>query len=208
MTELYLHRNYISSFSNSASSLRNISQVQILWLSQNHLKTLPHNLFVYLSDLRELRIESNNISSLDFFLSLNGIDESSSHLHDSTTSLNGSSKQSHHHPLTKVGLSGNPIHDIKELLKLKSFYHLAEVLVQDVHYGKCPILYNNKTLQSPLHVAMDEIDDEFWYRDFFIVHLPRVKVLDGIKIPRDRIDQVRRSIQDEVTSYFFIETVP
>jgi hypothetical protein len=172
--------------------------VKILWLSQNNLKSLPNNIFIYLSELRELRIESNNISNLDFFLSLDEY-----HAEQSSASRRAAHVQgkTHSHPLSKLGLSGNPIQDIRELVKLKSFYYLTDVSVQDVHYGRCPIAYhlNGRPMRSPLNNALsEEIDDEYWYRDYFIVHLPRVKILDGIKIPKDRIEQVRRALQDEV----------
>lgn len=115
LKELYLQRNNISTFQN-LSSIRNIQNIQILWLSQNKLTSLPIGFLNYFPQLKELWLQGNNLTSLDS-LQINS-----------------------NHCLERLGLAGNPINDLNQIYYLQSLIYLKDISFQDIHFGQCPIV--------------------------------------------------------------------
>lgn len=200
LEELYLHRNNITSISLNTNSFKNMANLKILWMSQNKLTHLPNQLLSNLKQLQELRIECNDISDLDFL-----VGSSSCNCLSQKGFMNSKSDSRYSsctsHPLTTLGLSGNPIKSVQELLKLKSYHSLTRLSLQDIHYGKCLIVSDHHLLPLNYDKFADNMDKEQCFLDYIIVQLPQVRILDGIKISLQRIDQVRRALAEEVSPH-------
>ena len=69
--------------------------------------------------------------------------------------------------LQSLGLAGNPIFDFREMKRLSICSALRIVTFSDIHFGRCPVV------------------DEAGYKEFVILHLPQVHVLDGIVITKE-----------------------
>lgn len=71
--------------------------------------------------------------------------------------------------LTSLGLAGNRIADLREIRKLSCLTRLKDISFTDIHFGRCPIA------------------DEEGYREYFVLQLRQVRILDGVPLRNDAI---------------------
>lgn len=86
--------------------------------------------------------------------------------------------------LANLGLAGNRIHDLREVRRLTSLPRLKEVSFTDIHFGRCPIA------------------DEEGYRQYIVLQLRQVRILDGVKLKHDAIAEAEDVYFREVRARF------
>lgn len=69
--------------------------------------------------------------------------------------------------LHTLGMAGNLVCSFKELKKLAPCSSLRSITFSDIHFGRCPVA------------------DEAGYKEFVLLHLRQVTVLDGIGVTRE-----------------------
>lgn len=87
----------------------------------------------------------------------------------------------HNAQLTNLGLAGNKVRELREVRKLLSLPKLTELSFTDIHFGRCPIV------------------DEDGYREYTILQLKQVRVLDGVKLKAEAVSQAEDLYYQEVT---------
>jgi len=123
-----------------------------LWLCQNKITAITGLHAV--PELEELWIQANNIDKLQ------GLE----------TNTN----------LTILAISGNPISEFAELRRLSALNSLRDLSLQDIHFGRCPIV------------------DDNGFKEFISCYLRKVQFLDGLPLSRDKEALATEALQNEV----------
>ncbi len=67
--------------------------------------------------------------------------------------------------VTSLAIAGNKISDFDELYRAASLARLSSLSLQDVHFGRCPIV------------------DDGAYKNFCLCYIPQLNYLDGGEFP-------------------------
>ncbi|CAN0008465.1 unnamed protein product, partial [Sphacelaria rigidula] len=78
-----------------------------------------------------------------------------------------------------LGLAGNPIAGLRHLSGLRDLPALAELTLDDVHFGACPVVFTEG------------------YRDFVMCFLRQVRRLDGLEVAEADRAEVAGKYEDE-----------
>lgn len=73
----------------------------------------------------------------------------------------------HNQAIESIGLAGNPIVDVDQIRKLCGCPNLRDISFSDIHFGRCPLA------------------DNAGYKEFVILHLRQVRLIDGIKLSQN-----------------------
>lgn len=119
--------------------LEHCPRLRRLWLFQNEIVNISG--LQALPELEECWLQGNRIASLL------GIESSGT--------------------LMSLALGGNMISDYSELHRLQGLGNLTSLALQDVHFGRCPIV------------------DDSGYRNFCVCYMPQISFLDGIQLSSD-----------------------
>jgi Leucine-rich repeat (LRR) protein len=123
-----------------------------LWLNQNHIKHIYN--ISNVPELEELHLQSNHIHSL----------------HGIELNIN----------LISLHLAGNPLDDFTELSYLFPLKELTELSLQDIHYGRCPLV------------------DDPNYRNYIYCYMKQVILLDGITVSNSKIETAEDNFLTQV----------
>jgi hypothetical protein len=135
--------------------LEQCPRLRRLWLFQNDI-TAVGGLHA-LPELEECWLQGNRIASL------HGLEASAT--------------------LVSLALGGNAISEYTELHRLAGLAGLTTLSLQDVHFGRCPIV------------------DDPGYRNFCVCYLPQISYLDGVLLNPDHQKVALLSHAAEVGSY-------
>ena len=70
----------------------------------------------------------------------------------------------HNQAIETIGLAGNPIMDVDQIRKLCACPNLHDISFSDIHFGRSPVA------------------DNAGYKEFVVLHLRQVRIIDGIKL--------------------------
>ena len=80
--------------------------------------------------------------------------------------------------LFKLGLAGNLITDYSELLKIRHLNVLQEISLNDIHFGKCPLVMETPRIHSAEansnQASTSSINK---HKDFIMCHLPNIMLI-------------------------------
>ena len=140
--------------------LENCARLRRLWLFQNNISAVSG--LHALPELEECWLQGNRIACL------HGIENCGT--------------------LVSLALGGNLISDYSELHRLSALNNLSSLALQDVHFGRCPIV------------------DDTGYRNFCVCYLPQLMVLDGVHLTPDhqKVALLSHEAQEKPLPYRYV----
>lgn len=88
--------------------------------------------------------------------------------------------------LKVLGLAGNPISNMQEIKRLTNCAKLIDISFSDIHFGRCPL------------------SEEKGFREYVLLQLKQLKILDGVKITSESVQSAEETYFDEVKFYSFL----
>lgn len=156
----------------------NLPHLRELFLHRNQIKEIsslagcPH--------LKKLWLFQNQLESISGLQALSELEECWLQA-NAITSLNGFE---HNLNLLNLGIAGNLISDLREVKKLQHCTKLRSVTFTDIHFGRCPIV------------------DEDGYKEYLLLQLKQVKILDGVKVSNEMINQAEDAYYRQVRKFY------
>jgi protein phosphatase 1 regulatory subunit 7 len=133
--------------------LEGAPRIRRLWLFQNNITSITGLHAV--PELEECWLQGNKITSLQ------GIEISTS--------------------ILSLAVAGNNISDFNDLHRLSSLTKLSALSLQDVHFGRCPIV------------------DDSGYKNFCICYFPQLMYLDGVRVNAEQQKAANTALTNDVS---------
>lgn len=161
----------------------NLPNLRELFLHRNQIKEIGS--LAGCPRLKKIWLFQNQLESISGLQALSELEECWLQA-NAITSLSGFEYNLN---LIHLGLAGNLIFDLRQVKKLQPCTKLRQVSFTDIHFGRCPIV------------------DEDGYKEYLLLQLKQVKILDGVKVTTEKINQAEDAYFRQVRLYLCLHVL-